>query len=123
MFQTAVPVLRVANADAATAFYRDRLGFAVLSSWRPNPRAVDPCYMTMVRDGVRLHIHSFGSQPIGAGAAYLIVDNVDALHAELVSQGVPIPHEPIDQTWGVREIVVRDPDGNVLTIGQRLASG
>jgi len=44
----------------------------------------------------------------------LIVDNVDALHAEFAAKGAPIDLEPTDQTWGNREMYVRDADGNSL---------
>jgi uncharacterized glyoxalase superfamily protein PhnB len=42
------------------------------------------------------------------------VEDVDALHAELVAKGVPIDLEPTDQTWGNREMYVKDPDGNSI---------
>jgi len=36
------------------------------------------------------------------------------LHAELVAKGVVIAVGPVDQTWGTREMYVRDADGNCL---------
>ena len=51
---------------------------------------------------------------------YLLVDDVDALHAELVANGISVSGQPIDQTWGTREISVRDADQNGITFGQRL---
>jgi uncharacterized glyoxalase superfamily protein PhnB len=50
-----------------------------------------------------------------------IVEDVDALHAELVGKGISMPNPPIDQSWGTREIGVRDADRNVITFGQRIA--
>ena len=44
----------------------------------------------------------------------------DALYAELLSRGVSVSGPPIDQTWGTREIGVRDADRNVVTFGQRI---
>ena len=43
-----------------------------------------------------------------------LVDDVDALHAEFVGRGVKISVEPVDQTWGTREMYVRDPDNNCI---------
>jgi len=40
------------------------------------------------------------------------VEDVDALHAELVAKGVRIDTGPVDQTWGTREMYVKDADGN-----------
>jgi len=44
----------------------------------------------------------------------LVVEDVDALHAELKTRGVTIDLEPTDQSWGNREMYVRDPDGNSI---------
>ena len=119
MFQTAIPVIQVSGSIAAQDFYCNGLGFTLLSSWRPDETKDDPRYMTLARDGARLHVHSFPSGTVGAGAVYVFVDNVDTLYAELLSSGVPVSGPPVDQTWGTREIVVRDADGNVVTFGQR----
>ena len=45
---------------------------------------------------------------------YLAVEDVDALHAELVANGVPIDTGPVDQTWGNREMYVKDADRNTI---------
>ena len=120
MFQTAIPVIQVSGSIAAQDFYCNGLGFTLLSSWRPDETKDDPRYMTLARDGARLHVHSYQSGTVGAGAVYVFVDNVDALYEELLSSGVSVSGPPIEQTWGTREIVVRDADRNVVTFGQRL---
>ena len=121
MFQTAIPVIQVSGSIAAQEFYCNGLGFTLLSSWRPDETKDDPRYMTLARDDARLHVHSFQSGgTLGGGAVYIFVDNVDALYAELLSSGISVSGPPIDQTWGTREIVVRDADRNVVTFGQRL---
>jgi hypothetical protein len=85
--------------------------------WRPDETKDDPRYMTLARDGARPHVHSFHGRTLGAAAVYVFVDEVDSLHAELTSNGVSVSGPPIDQTWGTREIVVRDADRNVVTFG------
>jgi uncharacterized glyoxalase superfamily protein PhnB len=120
VFQTAIPIIRVSGSIAAQEFYGKGLGFTLLSSWRPDETKPDPCYMTFARDGAQLHVHSFRSETVGAAAVYVFVDNVDALYAELMSRGILVSGPPIDQTWGTREIVLRDPERNVLTFGQRI---
>jgi uncharacterized glyoxalase superfamily protein PhnB len=123
VFQTAIPVLRVSGSMAAQEFYCNGLGFTLLSSWRPEEAQDDPRYMTLARDGAQLHVHSFQSSIAGAGAVYVLIDDADALYAELLSRGIAVSGPPIDQTWGTREIVVRDADRNVVTFGQRLNGG
>ncbi|HEY6472399.1 MAG TPA: VOC family protein [Acidimicrobiales bacterium] len=41
---------------------------------------------------------------------------VDALVAALVNDGVPVQQEPFDAFWGARYAVVSDPDGNGVGI-------
>jgi uncharacterized glyoxalase superfamily protein PhnB len=118
MFQTAVPILRVSASSAAEEFYCKSLGFTILSSWCPDENRDDPRYMTLARDGAVLHVHSFPSGIVGA-AVYVFVDDVNALYAELISNGVSVSGPPIDQEWGTREIAVRDADGNAVTFGHR----
>jgi uncharacterized glyoxalase superfamily protein PhnB len=120
MFQTAIPVIRVSNANTAETFYCKALGFTLLSSWRPDRTKDDPRYMTLARDEARVHVHSFQGGTVGDAALYVFVDDVDSLYAELMSKGVVVSGPPIDQEWGTREIAVRDADRNVLTFGQRL---
>jgi catechol 2,3-dioxygenase-like lactoylglutathione lyase family enzyme len=43
-------------------------------------------------------------------------DEVDALVAALVTDGVPVQQEPFDAFWGARYAVVGDPDGNGVGI-------
>jgi uncharacterized glyoxalase superfamily protein PhnB len=122
MFQTAVPLIQVRHSIAAEAFYCGCLGFRLLSSWRPDETKDDPRYMTLSRDEAYLHVHSFQVGPAGATAAYVFVDDVDSLYAELMSNGVSVSGPPIDQEWGTREIAVRDADRNVITFGQKRGS-
>ncbi len=121
MLQAAIPIVHVRDSVIAEDFYCKRLGFTVLSSWRPSETKENPCYMTVARDEAQLHVTSFEDGQIGTSNIYVFVDSVDALHAELVAKAVPIPHPPIDQTWGTREISVRDPDGNRIVFGERIA--
>jgi uncharacterized glyoxalase superfamily protein PhnB len=39
---------------------------------------------------------------------------VDALYAEFLAAGVAIDLPPVDQTWGVREMYIKDSDRNCL---------
>jgi uncharacterized glyoxalase superfamily protein PhnB len=114
LFQRAIPVLHVRGSAAAEEFYCNRLGFHRKFAYRLDEASPDPCYMGLTRDGVWLHVSSFSGDGVSGGVVYLVVDDVDALHAELVAKGVPIDLRPTDQTWGNREMYVKDPDGNSI---------
>jgi len=121
VLQLAIPVLHVASSAAAEQFYH-RLGFEVESRYRPVEDQDDPCYLGLVRDGVRIHLSSFPGDSIAGGAVNLYVNDVDALHNELVAAGLTTEMEPTDQSWGTREVYVNDPDGNSLRFVQSASS-
>lgn len=114
MFKSAIPVLRVSGAAAAEEFYCEHLGFRREFAYRVDDARPDPCYMGLARDGVELHVSSFSGDGVPGGVVFLLVEDVDALYAELVAKGVPVDLEPTDQTWGNREMYVKDADGNSI---------
>jgi catechol 2,3-dioxygenase-like lactoylglutathione lyase family enzyme len=114
MFKSAIPVLRVSGAAAAESFYCALLGFERRFAYRSDDARADPCYMGLTRDGVWLHVSSFPGDGVPGGVVFLPVEDLDALHAEFVGKGVPIDTGPLYQTWGNREMYVKDPDGNSI---------
>ena len=95
-------------------FYCRKLGFREEFAYRVDERLPDPCYLGLVRDGVRLHVSSFSGDGVSGGVVFLLVADVDVLHGELVAKGLTIDLPPTDQTWGNREMYVKDPDGNSI---------
>jgi catechol 2,3-dioxygenase-like lactoylglutathione lyase family enzyme len=118
VFKLAIPVLHVTNSAAAEEFYCNRLGFRQEFAHRGDETMPDPCYMGLSRDAARLHVSSFSGDGISGGVVFLLVDDVDGLHEELLRKGVRIDLEPTDQTWGNREMYVKDPDGNSIRFVQ-----
>jgi len=114
MIKLAIPLLHVSDAARAEDFYCRRLGFRREFAYRPDPARPDPCFLGVSRDGVWLNLSSVPGDGVSGGVANFVVDDVDALHAELVTRGVTIALAPTDQTWGNREMYVRDADGNTL---------
>jgi catechol 2,3-dioxygenase-like lactoylglutathione lyase family enzyme len=118
------PVLLVDDVRRAGDYYRDRLGFEVTYYDR-----IPSHYAYAARDGVYLHFARFdGAQPRPNSDAappdmfdvYIYVDDVEAVHEELVGRGANVMHGPVDQGYGVREIRVRDPHGYILAFGKVL---
>ncbi len=114
MIKLAIPVLHVSNSAAAEEFYCNRLGFQLEFANRLDAAKPDPCYMGISRDGVWLHVSSLSGDGVSGCAVNLWVDDVDALHAEFVAKDVPIDVGPVDQTWGTREMYVKDADSNSI---------
>jgi uncharacterized glyoxalase superfamily protein PhnB len=118
LLKLAIPVLHVSNIAAAEEFYCRRLGFTREFAHRGDPSRPDPCYVSVNRDSIRLHLSSFSGGSVAGGVVNLVVEDVDALHTEFLSRGVAIAVEPVDQTWGTREMYVQDADGNCLRFQQ-----
>jgi catechol 2,3-dioxygenase-like lactoylglutathione lyase family enzyme len=54
------------------------------------------------------------------GRAIFYVSDVDALHAQVVSNGIQPSTEPRDAPWGERFFHVTDPDGHELSFARPL---
>jgi uncharacterized glyoxalase superfamily protein PhnB len=118
MIKQAVPLLHVSNAVEAQKFYLQRLGFKLEFANGPRGGDGDPCYFGISRDGVWIILSSFSGDGVAGGVVNLLADNVDELYAEFVAAGVRIDLPPFDQSWGTRELYVKDGDGNCLRFQQ-----
>jgi len=122
----AVPIIKVTNLEAALAFYQARLGFVVDFHYRASPTGPD--YACLLLDGQPVHLSTFSGDGVLGTATYFYVDDVDALWRAVLERGFeppdkddsPVERGPVDQTWGMREFYVRDPDGNALRFGSPL---
>ena len=107
----------VQDLRRSVAFYVD-LGFETLSE---SERGV-----TVARGEAKLFLFEgvagpapmrelglFGNPP-GIDHVSFLVDDVDALHDELVARGIETAGPPSDQDWGARAFGLLDPDGNNL---------
>jgi catechol 2,3-dioxygenase-like lactoylglutathione lyase family enzyme len=122
----AVPILKVTDMPAALDFYGGRLGFATDFTFSLTPEG--PTYAGLSLDGQQIHLSTFGGDSARGAAVYFYVDDVDALFQGFLARGLttpgrvesPVEDGPVDQTWGMREVYVRDPDGNALRFGSPL---
>jgi predicted enzyme related to lactoylglutathione lyase len=122
--QSHATVLLVEDVARASAYYRDRLGFAVDSyDALPDHYAYarrDNCYVHFAHwEGVRRPPNR-ELVPPDMFDLYIYVDDVDALHAELQERGADLIQAPTEQGYGCYEIRVRDSDGYVLAFGRVL---
>jgi lactoylglutathione lyase len=128
-----VPNLIVADIDRSTAFYRDVLGFSVVTTV---PDQAPFVFVWLQRDGVSVFLNAqgaaaedlphFGAQSIGGTATLYVTidadgpgDGVDALYGAIAGQcRVVLPLKT--QFYGMREFAVADPDGYTLMFAQRV---
>jgi uncharacterized glyoxalase superfamily protein PhnB len=112
-------VFTVRDVAASLVFYGERLGF-VTEFAMGDP----PTYAIVERETVSLHLMPISQDPraLGFSSIYVYTHDVDGLHAELVGRGCPIEIAPKDLAYGMREMAVRDTDGNRITFGQDISS-
>jgi len=107
-------VLTVRDIVASIAYYRDALGFAVAFEY-----GQPTFYACLCRDEAALHLvaaHRTTREP-GQGALCIFVQDVDALHAELVERKARVVKPPQDYDYGMRDFDVVDLDGNQIFFG------
>ncbi|MCC7479364.1 VOC family protein [bacterium] len=110
----------VNDQDAALDFYRDKLGFELVtdSDMQPGMR-----WLTVRPPGGQAQIVLFkafdgpmGKKEAGGWTGMVLhCENRDAAHAELLARGVKIAQEPRDLPWG-RDFSFEDPDGNMFNV-------
>jgi catechol 2,3-dioxygenase-like lactoylglutathione lyase family enzyme len=126
--KSAVPQFTVPDVVRTAEYYRDVLGFRIAGYWSRRRVTLDadppPVFGIVSRDDVYLYFsradqtHVRRATADGALDAYVNVDGVDALAAELRSRGADILDGPEDRVYSQRELVVRDCNGFVLAFGE-----
>lgn len=131
-FSDVTPNLIVASVERSLAFYRDVLGFSLVTTV---PEASPFAFAWLQRDAVSVFLNSreavraehdeLGGRPIGGTATlYIALEadsaaaGVDAMFAAVAPRARVIM-EPKDQFYGMREFGIEDPDGYVLFFAQR----
>ncbi len=107
------PILSVANLRASQAYFHDVLGFKL--DWDHG----DPADFGSVSRGDAVLFMCEGCPFRAGGWTMIFARDVDALHEELRAKEAIIVMPPTDMPWGLREMKVADPDGNIL----RFATG
>ena len=122
MLKQAIPNVFVTDFPAALAYYTGPLGFKPLFVYGDVP-----FYAHVARDAAILAIRHVDRPVIDHTAgeallsAFIEVSDVDALHASLHDAGARIRQAPRDEPWGMRSLIVSDPDGNLLCFAGPLA--
>lgn len=122
-----VPVF-VGDQERALAFYRDRLGFEVVTD---QPTGGDGRWITVAPGGGGTEILLYRPGMFGEEGASLadrvgvwtaivfVTDDIDAAYAALVERGVDFAGPPERQPWGGLETSFADPDGNRFELVER----
>jgi catechol 2,3-dioxygenase-like lactoylglutathione lyase family enzyme len=116
-----VPVIKCGDLKRSLRFYTEVLDFA--RKWPGNEeREMANGVVDLVRDGAELQLSRHAGDGVFGSVCRAFVDDVDERYATFRARGLdttlrpesPIHTAPVDQTWGLREFAVTDPDGNGL---------
>ena len=118
------PYFLVDDVFATAEYYRDVLGFSFDEFF-----GVPPSFTIVSRDEIRILLRQVrpARPPVARSNrtvmdetfdAYVWVDNVNALAAELRAKKVDILEGPIDRIYRMRELLIRDLNGYVLAFGE-----
>jgi catechol 2,3-dioxygenase-like lactoylglutathione lyase family enzyme len=114
-----IPIFKCKDIDESIAFYTKILDFELVSRW-PETGFLAFAELNHGEDVLYLSTHS-GDGAFGSVIA-IPVESCDNVFKKLKSRGLdtstkkesPVHQEPIDQSWGVREFYVTDPNGNTI---------
>jgi uncharacterized glyoxalase superfamily protein PhnB len=126
IYKSITPNLVVSDIDRSTSFYRDALGFSVVTTV---PDTAPFAFVMLVRDGINLFLNSAASAheegyavEVGRGgvAMYIMVEGIGAFWKEMQARA-PIAMALKTQFYGITEFSVTDPDGYYITFAERVA--
>ncbi len=122
-----VPVIRCSHLERSLRFYTGILGFK--RKW-PEDEARDASngVIDLICDGAELQLSRHAGDGVFGSVNRVFVDDVDECCRTFRARGLdttsrpesPIHTAPVDQTWGLREFAVTDPDGNSLCFCMRV---
>ncbi|HTE28043.1 GNAT family N-acetyltransferase [Flavitalea sp.] len=114
-FQSITPILYSSDVVVSIRYYTDVLGFKGSWTWD------DPVGFGGVDMGdVRIFFCRDGQGHPGTWLA-INVDDVDAYHELISAKGAKVINPPESFEWGMREMLVEDPDGHRIRFGHGIS--
>jgi predicted enzyme related to lactoylglutathione lyase len=112
-------VLAVRDLPVSTRFYTEVLGFQ-------RDQVEAPGWSFVSKDAFKLMLGECADEvpatEVGNHAwfARVMVDGLDEYYKEVSSRGANVISQPADRAYGLREFVIRTPDGHRLMFAERL---
>ncbi len=109
-----MPRLPVSDMNRSIAYYQDALGFRL--AWRTADGTLSALASGEVE--VLLLVSWTADSPPPTQSAYVYVEDPDSLFAEYEQAGADVVDHVDSRPYGMRDFVVRDPDGHSFTLGR-----
>ena len=121
------PFIKCSDIKASLNFYTNLLDFKVVQAPDPDPESFMSMYAFLKREESFVHLSQHSGDGVFGNVIYVRVKNIDIVYNDFLSNGLElqdkagITMQPVEQTWGMKEFSVADPDRNRVTFGQQLA--
>lgn len=115
-FHKTVPILYSADVSRSLSYYIDVLGFESKWDWGSPPTFGGVC-----KGSVEIFFCEKGQGNPGTWLS-LFIGNVDEYYETIKSKGAHILSAPETMEWGVREMLVEDPDGHKIRFGHGVST-
>ena len=120
------PFIKCSDIRNSLHFYTNLLDFKVIQAPDPDPESFMSMYAFLKREGSFVHLSQHAGDGVFGNVIYIRVENIDAKYSEFLDNGLKIQEksgiamEPIEQSWGMKEFYIVDPDGNRIRFGQQI---
>ncbi|PWU01961.1 MAG: hypothetical protein C5B52_06340 [Bacteroidetes bacterium] len=111
IFKTVIPILFSENVRRSLDYYVDVLEFARKWDW-----GSPPSFGGVVKDSVEIFFSENAQGNKGTWIS-IMIDDVDTYFQKISARGAKILVPPETKEWGVREMLVCDPDDHVIRFG------
>lgn len=116
VFKHSVPILYSSDVRKSITYYTDVLGFDNEWIWDH-----ESSFGGVSKDSIEIFFCKDGQGHPGTWIA-IMVDDVDELYHRVQEKGGHVVSQPENKEWGLREMLVQDPDGHIIRFGQHAAS-
>lgn len=116
-----VPVIKCSDLQRSLEFYTKTLDFK--RKWPGyEEKEFELGVVDLVMNGAEVQLSRHAGDGVFGSKSRVFVDDVNERYETFRARGLdttrypdsPVHTAPVDQTWGLREFAVKDPDGNGL---------
>ena len=124
MPQTVFPCITFRDAAASIAFLERALGAERVAVYSDDEGRINHAEIRIGESVVMSGDERAGSKatPPGVSVVYVVIADADAAYERAKAAGAEVT-EPVEQSYGSRDITVTDPDGNRWSLGTYAGEG
>lgn len=115
IFKHTVPIFYSSHVPSSLAYYTEVLGFEDKWGWGD-----PPTFGGVSKNSVEIFFCEKGQGNPGTWCS-IMVDDIDEYYKSIKTKGAKILSTPETMEWGIREMLVQDPDGHIIRFGSAAA--